>query len=325
MPHDATPEEIEKVYAESWKMGLKALAIYRDGCKRTQPLNTGRSKSDEAHPSETWAPAPAPARVVAKPLRKRLPAERTATTHKFEIGNHEGYLTVGLYENGRPGEVFIRMAKEGSTISGLMDCFATSISIALQYGVPLNVLVKKFIHTRFEPSGFTKNPEIPIAKSIMDYIFRWLASKFLSREEAIGYGVIFREEPSRKATEPPTPPPMPETNPADPALLQRLAKQSADEEKPGNGNRAGKKGNGGGARRETPEHTTSQETADRGVRDSTRAARGLPNEEDDEPLSLRAAHANQVDAPPCPDCGEIMVRNGACYKCLNCGESLGCG
>ena len=171
MPHEATVEEISKTYLEAWKMGLKAVAIYRDGSKRLQPLNTGKAKeADKAEVEDHSCPP--------KPRRVRLPDERQAITHKFSISGHEGYITVGCYPNGKPGEMFIQMAKEGSVVSGLMDSFATSVSIMLQYGVPLRVLVNKFSHARFEPSGFTTNRDIPIAKSVMDYIFRWMDLKF---------------------------------------------------------------------------------------------------------------------------------------------------
>ncbi len=169
LPPESTVDEIMTTYMEAWKMGLKAVAIYRDGSKRLQPLNMGKKK-EEAVVEAPLAPP--------KPQRVRLPDERRAITHKFSIGGHEGYITVGLYPNGKPGEMFISMAKEGSVVSGLMDSFATSVSIMLQYGVPLKVLINKFSHARFEPSGFTSNPEIPIAKSVMDYIFRWMDLKF---------------------------------------------------------------------------------------------------------------------------------------------------
>ena len=169
IPNDATVEEITETYIEAWKMGLKAVAIYRDGSKRMQPLNTSKVAEEQVE-EELLAPP--------KPLRVRLPDERQAMTHKFSISGHEGYITVGLYPNGKPGEMFISMAKEGSVVSGLMDSFATSVSIMLQYGVPLKVLINKFSHARFEPSGFTKNKEIPMAKSVMDYIFRWMDLKF---------------------------------------------------------------------------------------------------------------------------------------------------
>ena len=193
MPADASPDEIATAYIESWKLGLKAVAVYRDGCKRSQPLSTSK---EEAKGEVAVAAAEAPVESTKpRPARRKLPDERHAITHKFSIAGHEGYITVGMYEDGKPGEIFLVMAKEGSTISGLMDAFATSISMALQYGVPLEALVEKFSHVRFEPSGFTKNQEIPYAKSITDYIFRWLASKFLSAEhqEAVG---VRRTEPS---------------------------------------------------------------------------------------------------------------------------------
>jgi ribonucleoside-diphosphate reductase alpha chain len=195
LPPDATPEEIAGVYMEGWKQGLKAIAIYRDGCKRTQPLNTAASRSDTKHPEARGsfeyvgkAVPPAPS-----PYRRKLPDERRSITHKFSVSGHEGYVTVGLYEDGKPGEIFIVMSKEGSTISGLMDSFATAISLTLQYGVPLEALVDKFTHMRFEPSGFTKNPEIPMAKSLVDYIFKWLGSKFLSAEEKQAIGIVSRD------------------------------------------------------------------------------------------------------------------------------------
>jgi ribonucleoside-diphosphate reductase alpha chain len=168
MPNDVTPNDIMQTYIEAWKLGLKSIAVYRDGCKRTQPLSTSKE---------------APEKPKFKPQRRRLPDERKSITHKFSIAGHEGYITVGTYEDGQPGEVFITMSKEGSTISGLMDGFATAVSLALQYGVPLRILVDKFSHMRFEPSGFTNNKEIPIAKSLCDYIFRWLGLKFLPKDE----------------------------------------------------------------------------------------------------------------------------------------------
>src|SRR5213075_3138861 len=169
----------ETAYYEAWKLGLKAVAVYRDGCKRSQPLSTARDKSGLSLLDGQLG-------IVPTAVRRKLADERESITHKFSIGGHEGYITVGKYEDGSPGEIFIAMAKEGSTISGLMDSFATSISFALQYGVPLKFLVDKFSHVRFEPSGFTGNQQIPYAKSIMDYIFRWLGAKFLGPEYALG-------------------------------------------------------------------------------------------------------------------------------------------
>jgi ribonucleoside-diphosphate reductase alpha chain len=185
---------------ESWKLGLKAVAIYRDGCKRTQPLST--SKTDpglqKAAAASAW-----PVRPAA--VRRKLPDERQSLTHKFSVAGHEGYIHVGLYETGEPGEIFVRMAKEGSTISGLMDSFATAISLSLQHGVPLQLLIDKFSRTRFEPSGFTGNPEIPRATSIMDYIFRWLAAKFV-KEEPVAEAPAPEPQPEPKALPPAAPP-----------------------------------------------------------------------------------------------------------------------
>ncbi|HEY6996681.1 MAG TPA: vitamin B12-dependent ribonucleotide reductase [Candidatus Binatia bacterium] len=251
MPTDATVEDIMHAYMESWRLGLKAVAIYRDGSKRTQPLNTAKD-SDEKKGAAIES-------KEARPFRRRLSDERPSITHKFDIAGHEGYITVGKYEDGQPGEIFIRMSKEGSTISGLMDSFATAISMALQYGVPLQVLVDKFTHTRFEPSGFTKNPDIPMAKSIMDYIFRWLASKFLDGDAQKDAGIIQRdgvEEPQQR----------------------KVVSIAAHAPR-------------GGA----PVATISSVTS-----------------------------LYQQDAPPCPDCGAIMIRSGACYKCMNCGAVSGC-
>jgi ribonucleoside-diphosphate reductase alpha chain len=187
VPKDATVDEITQAYIQSWKLGAKAISIYRDGSKRTQPLNTSKDKDRE--PS-VLADIQAMART---PVRRKLPDERHAITHKFDIAGHEGYITVGLFDDGQPGEIFLVMAKEGSTISGFADAFAQAISYALQYGVPLQALVDKFSHVRFEPSGMTRNPEIRFAKSIVDYIFRWLASKFLSNEAQYHAGVNGRE------------------------------------------------------------------------------------------------------------------------------------
>jgi ribonucleoside-diphosphate reductase alpha chain len=185
VPKEATVEQIEQAYIDAWRLGAKAVSIYRDGSKRTQPLNT--SKADSGRAAGEAPPDTAP-------RRHRLADERQSITHKFDIAGHEGYITVGLYEDGQPGELFLTMAKEGSTISGFADAFAQAISYALQYGVPLQDLVDKFSHVRFEPSGMTKNPDIRFAKSIVDYIFRWLAVKFLSPEAQYRAGVNNRDE-----------------------------------------------------------------------------------------------------------------------------------
>jgi ribonucleoside-diphosphate reductase alpha chain len=184
VPKEASIEEIQQAYIDSWRLGAKAVSIYRDGSKRTQPLNTSRDKEKAA--VETV--------VLNKPARRKLPDERNSITHKFDIAGHEGYITVGLYEDGQPGELFLVMAKEGSTISGFADAFAQAISYALQYGVPLQDLVDKFSHVRFEPSGMTRNPDVRFAKSIVDYIFRWMATKFLSTDAQFRVGVNNREE-----------------------------------------------------------------------------------------------------------------------------------
>ena len=256
MPTEVTVDEIIHAYIESWKLGLKAVAIYRDGSKRTQPLNTSKDKEEKKAASVEGK--------ESRLLRHKLPDERRSITHKFDIAGHEGYITAGMYEDGQPGEIFITMSKEGSTISGLMDSFATAISMALQYGVPLRVLVDKFSHMRFEPSGFTKNPDIPMAKSIMDYIFRWLATKFLDGDAQQEVGIV-RQDPE-------------ETTNTENAASKKLVSINSQAPR-------------GGA----PVATISSVTS-----------------------------LYQQDAPPCPDCGAIMIRSGACYKCLNCGAVSGC-
>jgi ribonucleoside-diphosphate reductase alpha chain len=198
VPKDATVEDVEQAYLESWRLGAKAISIYRDGSKRTQPLNTSKEAkaagAAAVPPSEVVDAAVAAALAARTPMRRKLPDERHAITHKFDISGHEGYITVGLFEDGMPGEIFLVMAKEGSTISGFADAFAQAISYALQYGVPLQALVDKFSHVRFEPSGMTRNPDVRFAKSIVDYIFRWMASKFLSAEAQYRAGVNNRDE-----------------------------------------------------------------------------------------------------------------------------------
>jgi ribonucleoside-diphosphate reductase alpha chain len=266
MPVGSTVEEVEQAYMDGWKLGLKALAIYRDGSKRSQPMATTMAKTTGAR--QVAAP-------VERPLRRRLAAERQAVTHKFSVADHEGYITVGLYEDGTPGEIFLKMAKEGSTVSGLMDSFATAVSMALQYGVPLRALTDKFSHARFEPSGFTGNPEIPIAKSIMDYIFRWMASRFLPWEDRDALGIIRRDG----------------TEPGEPPLADTRVHIS-------------------------PEQKTAAQPAAPAA--SSKVA--LPLVERLAPT----AFLNQEDAPSCSECGSLMVRSGACYKCLNCGATSGC-
>ena len=202
MPEESTVEDIMDAYLESWKLGLKAVAIYRDNSKRVQPLSSGSAKGAKAANGAAVATVKVEEKVVYRPVRRKLPDERRAITHKFSIGGHEGYLTVGLYDDGSPGELFVTMAKEGSTISGLMDSFATAVSYALQYGVPLKFFVDKFAHVRFEPSGWTGNQDVPYAKSIMDYIFRWLATKFLDTTAQQEVGVVIAEKPEEKEPAP---------------------------------------------------------------------------------------------------------------------------
>ena len=195
VPREATVEDIEKAYIESWRLGAKAISIYRDGSKRTQPLNTSKAQVADTRNigGEVREVVKEVVKIVETPKRRKLPDERHAITHKFDVAGHEGYITVGMFEDGTPGEIFLVMAKEGSTISGFADAFAQAISYALQYGVPLQALVDKFSHARFEPSGMTKNPEVRFAKSIVDYIFRWMATKFLSPEAQFRAG----REPAR--------------------------------------------------------------------------------------------------------------------------------
>lgn len=243
VPESISVDEIADLYIQAWRMGVKAIAIYRDNSKQTQPLYASAGSKIEG----------LQALPEFKPVRRKLPLERNAITHKFSIAGHEGYITVGMYDDGQPGEIFLVMAKEGSAISGLMDSFATAISLALQYGVPLRVLIDKFSHVRFEPSGHTGNAEVPFAKSIVDYIFRWLASKFLSVEDQLQTGVHVRENTLSAAREAVIP------DDAGPKTLNDMKSMYALD-----------------------------------------------------------------DAPSCASCGSIMVRNGSCYKCMNCGETSGC-
>jgi ribonucleoside-diphosphate reductase alpha chain len=335
MPEAATPEEIEKVYLEGWKLGLKAIAVYRDNSKRSQPLSTGKKTGDTGADAVDSAEVEKLRKQLAKaqveaglPHRRRLPSERSAITHKFDIAGHEGYITVGLYPDGQPGEIFLKMAKEGSTVSGLMDTFATTVSVALQYGVPLKDLVNKFAHVRFEPSGFTGNQEIPIAKSIVDYIFRWLGSRFLSPDDKANLGLIDRT--AVVADVPVSSPGSAAVVPAEAATSAVAASapapaapatelQTTDSDAPkatavaaeplaviatngalGNGHANGNgngKSNGG---------STAPITLNLGG------------------FNTKVSFQTQADAPSCMDCGSIMVRNGSCYKCLNCGSTSGC-
>jgi ribonucleoside-diphosphate reductase alpha chain len=267
LPETATVDDVIEAYVEAWKHGVKAIAIYRDGSKKVQPLSTN---SDASNTKKAEPAVQLVERIVEvnRPQRRRLPDTRQSLTHKFSIEGHEGYITVGKFEDGTPGELFVTMAKEGSTLSGMMDAFATSVSLLFQYGVPLEHLVEKFGHMRFEPSGWTGNPEIGMAKSIVDYVFRWLGHRFLTAEEKAYLGLTRTSEI------------------ADTATQQELLATSV---------------------RVSPPPITETFT----IAPSASPVRGM--------------RLNSTpDAPPCPRCGWLTVRNGTCHKCENCGETTGC-
>jgi ribonucleoside-diphosphate reductase alpha chain len=267
LPETATVDDVADAYTEAWKHGVKAIAVYRDGSKKVQPLSVN------ADASNTKTAAPSVVTVeriveVNRPHRRRLADTRESLTHKFSIEGHEGYITVGKFEDGTPGELFVTMAKEGSTLSGMMDAFATSISLLFQYGVPLSHLVEKFGYMRFEPSGWTGNPEIGMAKSIVDYVFRWLGHRFLTADEKAYMGLTRTSEVV-----------------ADPAVQQQRLEQIVSIVPPAI----------------TENFTIASPSPVQGMRlNST------------------------PDAPPCPRCGWLTVRNGTCHKCENCGETTGC-
>jgi ribonucleoside-diphosphate reductase alpha chain len=318
LPNDATIDEIAEAYIEAWREGLKAVAIYRDGSKGSQPLNVSDGKSAkeikgstsdqrlatsdsrpaqpvvtdadiEAYLAKQQLDVTAPPRAV----RHHLPDERLSITHKFAIAGHEGYITVGLYQNGQPGEIFIRMAKEGSTVSGLMDAFATSISLSLQHGVPLKLLCEKFAHTRFEPSGWSGNPQLGFAKSIMDYIFRWLELRFLTpQQQELFQGLHAHMSQPQVATT------LEETQ-------QGMARTSAP--------RAGLPTEAPAASG-TPQPEARNLKLETGVTD-----RGVYHASD-----AMKEFVDMGDAPSCHVCGAIMTRNGSCYRCMSCGSTSGC-
>src|SRR5258707_10857743 len=256
MPEDSTIEDIMDAYIESWKLGLKAVAIYRDNSKRSQPLNAAGNKKDEKK-AEVAAAEPVQRELFARTQREKLPVERNSVTHKFSVGGHEGYITVGMYPDGRPGEIFIKMSKEGSTLSGVMDGLALTLSIGLQYGVPLKVLVNKLVNTRFEPSGITPNANIRFATSVLDYIARWLGGRLISADylKLNGAPIVG----TLVASIPAPTPQAPVLTPAPPVETRTYSPGNALE-----------------------------------------------------------------DAPTCSECGMLMVPNGACYKCENCGSTSGC-
>lgn len=287
MPEHSTVEDIEEAYIEGWRLGLKALAIYRDGSKQSQPLATTK-EGDRKKGQEPAVDFESARKIV----RRRLPATRHSLTHKFSVGGHEGYTTVGLFEDGTPGELFITMAKEGSTIGGLMDVIGTLTSMALQYGVPLDVIVNKFAHMRFEPSGWTSNPDIPNAKSVVDYIFRWLGIQFLP-------GYREANVPTRNVTAAD----VPET----PEAVRKHVENFIDRQLNGTKNHTnGTSSNGSHAAASAPKETVLVELGDGPSVRSEQFAKF------------------QSDAPACDNCGAITVRNGNCYLCHNCGNSMGC-
>jgi ribonucleoside-diphosphate reductase alpha chain len=276
MPAESTVEGIADAYMEGWRLGLKALAIYRDGSKTAQALRTQAKEKQAAESSDT-RPAP---------QRSRLPRERESLTHKFSIAGHEGYITAGKYEDGSLGEIFLTdLGKDGSTLRGMMNAFATAISIGLQYGVPLETFVRKFSYMRFDPEGMTTNPEIPFAKSLPDYIMRWLASRFLDSDVQEELGILTQEVRARKAAE------------------------EAGESSPGNGH----PDNGGGAQKPQAEAATSPES-----RPPTEALT-------DSPPVVPARLQGLDLGPACSQCGSMMQRTGSCYTCPSCGNNTGCG
>jgi ribonucleoside-diphosphate reductase alpha chain len=306
LPNEATVKDIRDAYVQAWKMGLKCVAVYRDGSKRSQPLNTKKTNDGgdktAAVVSSGTDTAALDVRILeleneviklreqaGLPLRRRLPDTRTAFTHKFDIAGHEGYLTVGLFEDGQPGELFVTMAKEGSTIGGLMDSIGALTSMALQYGVPLDALVRKFAHQRFEPSGYTKNPDIRNASSITDYVFRWMGFQFIPGYRQINAPVTNQPELAM------------------PGLIDELKKK---------------------VNRPVSDLPLSEDTEVISLKptdssNGTRNGNGSSHVRAVNTLNDAIAHFMK-DAPTCPNCGNVAVRNGACFKCLNCGESLGC-
>jgi ribonucleoside-diphosphate reductase alpha chain len=296
LPAEASVQDIAETYLEGWKLGLKALAIYRDGSKTAQALRTDAQRDEPADVEAKIAAAVTAALAEAPPKRKRMPRERQSLTHKFSIAGHEGYITAGVYEDGKVGEIFLTdIGKEGSTLRGMMNAFATSISIALQYGVPLETLVRKFSYMRFDPEGITGNQEIPFAKSLPDYIMRWLASRFLDADVQEDLGIMTAEVKARKAAQ--------------------EAAQRGDTAGPangggGNGQGSGSSGNG------APAASAPAAAA------PTPAASAMT----DDPPAAAPARITGLDlGPACSQCGGMMQRTGTCYTCSSCGNNTGCG
>jgi ribonucleoside-diphosphate reductase alpha chain len=306
LPETATVDDIADAYLQAWHLGVKALAIYRDGSKTAQALRTDAQKDK---------PAPAPAEeqiekavkealAKAPPKRRRMPRERQSITHKFSIGGHEGYITAGMYEDGSVGEIFLTdIGKEGSTLRGMMNSFATAISISLQYGVPLETLVRKFSYMRFEPEGMTSNPEIPFAKSMPDYIMRWLASRFLDVDLQEELGILTQEVRARKAAQDAALSHVSDT--AGPASPDASTSPEA-----GNGNGSTNGGNGNPAA---------------SARGATAVPRPATDALTDEPPVLPAVRQGLDLGPACQQCGGMMQRTGSCYTCSSCGFNTGCG
>ena len=359
LPAEAPVDDIAACYQLSWELGLKANALYRDGCKLSQPLSTKSDSAEEAAQEELSPEEDAAAdsaasesaatgaasvaevaeprfieriieKVIERPMRRRLPDTRESITHKFNVAGHEGYLIVGLYEDGSPGELFITMAKEGSTIGGLMDSLGTAISVALQYGVPVESLVTKFAHQRFEPMGMTTNADIPFAKSLVDYIFRWLGMQFIdgyrernaparsARLATAGESVVSEPRPvqEERAWNQPRTDPRPDRVLAAAPVVSRSDEPDSAIPLPGS--------SGAAVARSSPRVVVSEQYAevtetvegDR-IRRTTVVAAATS--------SLDQSNANLMgDAPACDVCGSITVRNGSCYRCLNCGQSMGC-
>jgi ribonucleoside-diphosphate reductase alpha chain len=292
MPQESKVEDIADAYTQAWHLGVKALAIYRDGSKTAQALRTDAQKDVQA-PADVDAiveAAVGKALAEAGPRRKRMPRERESLTHKFSIGGHEGYITAGKYEDGSVGEIFLTdIGKEGSTLRGMMNSFATAISIALQYGVPLETLVQKFSYMRFEPEGITGNPEIPFAKSMPDYIMRWLASRFLDADAQEELGILTPQVRARKSAQ---------------EAAQSVA--SSDTASPGNGASAS---------------DGAPEASAGGAEQRSAAAASLTDSPPVVPARLQGLDLG----PACNQCGGMMQRTGSCYTCSSCGNNTGCG
>ena len=295
LPETASVEDIADAYLQAWHIGVKALAIYRDGSKTAQALRTDAQKDKPADAATEADIEKAVAEALAKapPKRRRMPRERQSITHKFSIGGHEGYITAGMYEDGTIGEIFLTdIGKEGSTLRGMMNSFATAISISLQYGVPLETLVRKFSYMRFEPEGMTTNPEIPFAKSMPDYIMRWLASRFLDVDLQEELGILTPEVRARKA--------------AQDALMSHSGDTAGPTLPPVAGASGESNGTNGGNGASTPAQPAAAAFTD-------------------SPPVVPAISRGLDLGPACQQCGGMMQRTGSCYTCSSCGFNTGCG